>query len=367
MLLTLLPAQPAAAASPCVQGVLPHGALSMICVPPGWNGDLVVYAHGYVRFDAPLGFHDLALGAGIDLPSLVQGLGFAFATTSYRQNGLAILEAQDDIRELVSAFRRAARHRPERTFLIGGSEGGLVTTLLLERSPQLFTGGIAACGPIGSFRGQIDYVGDFRVLFDVLFPNVLPGTATRVPAALMTGWEGVYAPRVERALAADPIGTAVLIRMSGASVDPLDPSTVTTTVLHLLWYSVFGTNDAAAKLGGNPYSNVGRVYAGSGSAALDAMINARAQRVAASPAALWAMRRYETSGRIARPLIAPHTTGDDLIPFWQEILYRAKLAPEARVTTIPIPRYGHCRFTPGELLVAFAALLAGSNEPGPDH
>jgi hypothetical protein len=32
------------------------------------------------------------------------GLGYAFATTTYRQNGLAILEGVDDIRELVAAF-----------------------------------------------------------------------------------------------------------------------------------------------------------------------------------------------------------------------------------------------------------------------
>jgi hypothetical protein len=31
---------------PCVDGDLPSGALSRICVPLGWNGQLVVFAHG---------------------------------------------------------------------------------------------------------------------------------------------------------------------------------------------------------------------------------------------------------------------------------------------------------------------------------
>jgi len=52
---TLLPsvarAQPASAG--CTPGLLPvplpHGALAAICMPPvGWNGKLVVFAHGYV-------------------------------------------------------------------------------------------------------------------------------------------------------------------------------------------------------------------------------------------------------------------------------------------------------------------------------
>ena len=78
---------------PCVDDVLPAGALSRICVPAqGWNGSLIVYAHGYVAFNEPLGFYNLELPDGTYLPDLVQSLGFAFATTSYRRNGLAILE-----------------------------------------------------------------------------------------------------------------------------------------------------------------------------------------------------------------------------------------------------------------------------------
>ena len=155
---------------PCRDGVLPSGALGRICVPiAGWNGQLVVFAHGYVAFNEPLAFYHLQLPDGTDIPTLVQGLGFAFATTSYRQNGLAILEGVDDIRELVAAFRVAVG-TPGRTYLTGVSEGGAVTALLAERSPQLFTGALATCGPIGSFRYQVDYVGDFRVLFDYFFP-----------------------------------------------------------------------------------------------------------------------------------------------------------------------------------------------------
>src|SRR5579872_4325422 len=98
--LAVTPAGASAAATPgpCTSGALPSGALSLICVPAaGWNGELVVFAHGYVAINQPLGFYNLTLPDGTNVPLLLQSLGFAFATTSYRQNGLAILEGEDDI------------------------------------------------------------------------------------------------------------------------------------------------------------------------------------------------------------------------------------------------------------------------------
>src|SRR5256885_305435 len=81
---------------PCQDGTLPSGALSRICIPStGWNGDLVVWAHGYVDATQPITFYHLDLPGGLYLPALVQSLGYAFATTSYRKNGLAVLEGVD--------------------------------------------------------------------------------------------------------------------------------------------------------------------------------------------------------------------------------------------------------------------------------
>ncbi|MEZ5286912.1 MAG: hypothetical protein R2712_19320 [Vicinamibacterales bacterium] len=63
---------------------------------------------------------------------------------------------------------------PTRTHVAGVSEGGLVATLLAERAPETFSSAMAACGPIGNFRLQINYLGDFRVLFDYFFPGCCP-------------------------------------------------------------------------------------------------------------------------------------------------------------------------------------------------
>lgn len=341
----------------CVPGVLPSGALSLVCVPvAGWNGQLVVYAHGYVAPGLPLDFYQLSLPDGTPLPALIQSLGYAFATTSYRQNGLAILEGTADIRELVAAFS-AAYPPPTRTYLAGVSEGGLVAALLAEQSPEQFTGALATCGPIGSFRLQTNYIGDFRVLFDYYFPGVIPGSPINIPLSVIQNWQTQYAPAIAGLLASHPARTAELLRVAKAPSDPAQPATMVTTALDLLFYNVFATNDAAAKLGGNPFDNRLRWYFGSSN---DVTLNRKVQRFSASPAAVRAMRSYETSGHLGVPLVTLHTILDDAVPAWHELLYIAKVRTYDRGRFLPVPvkRYGHCAFTTTEVVTAFGALVA---------
>ena len=340
----------------CTDGVLPHKALSRICIPAsGWNGDLVIWAHGYTAFNQPLDFQNLTFSDGTYLPDLVQSLGYAFATTSYRQNGLAILEGVDDVGELVAAFRKS-HGVPGHTYLTGASEGGIVTTLAIERNAKLYSGGLAGCGPIGNFRQQIDYWGDFRVLFNYFFPGVVPGDPTGVPSYVINNWETTYVPAIRSALSANPGKLDQLLSTSKASYDLLDPSTKVTTVLDLMWYAVFATNDGIQKLGGVPFNNIGRWYWGSSN---DLALNWYVQRVSAAPAALSAMQAYETSGALTRPLVTLHTTGDDVIPYWHELLYAGKvpLIDAYRLTPVTIFRYGHCNFTSTEMLAAFGILV----------
>jgi pimeloyl-ACP methyl ester carboxylesterase len=342
---------------PCQDGVLPGGALSRICVPSsGWNGDLVVWAHGYTAFNEPLDFQNLVLPDGSSLTDLVQSLGFAFATTSYRQNGLAILEGVDDIRELVAAFPSVAGQSPRRTFATGASEGGIVTTLLIERSPELFTGALSACGPIGSFRGQLNYIGDFRVVFDYFFPGVIPGSSINIPDEVIDNWDAIYVPKITQALQSNPSAARQLLRVTNAPIDPADSGTIAATTTNLLWYNVFGTNDGVAKLGGNPFDNHDRIYFGSSN---DVRLNLMVKRFTASLTALNQVKLYETSGRLTRPMVTLHTTGDPIIPFAHEILYLGKLKifPGGNFFPASVARYGHCAFNTQEAVSSFALLL----------
>jgi hypothetical protein len=336
---------------PCVDGTLPSGALSRICMPIGWNGQLVVFAHGYVAPGQPIAFYNLTLPDGSSLPDVVQSFGFAFATTSYRQNGLAILEGADDMLELVARFGET-HSTPLRTYVSAVSEGSLVAALLAERSPDVFFGAFATCGPIGSFNAQIDYVGNFRVLFDYFFPGIIPGSPIAIPPTVATNWYSTYVPAIIAALAANPARAVELLRVAKAPFDQANPSTIVNTALDLLWYNVFATNDAIQRLGGNPFGNRLTLYFGSTN---DLRLNILVQRFTAAPAALAALRAYRTSGDLRIPLVTLHTTGDDAIPIWQELLYLLKADPSGRGRFIPLPvaRYGHCSFTTGEVLGAF--------------
>lgn len=357
-LLLLLPWTARAQATPgaCTTGLLPGGAASLFCVPAlGWNGQLVVFAHGYVDPDEPLGFQ-LPVLEGVPLPLFVQSLGFAFAATTYRTNGLAILEGVEDIRQLLAAFR-ISHPAPTRTHLVGMSEGGLVATLLAERFPALVSSALAGCAPIGNFRLQINYLGDFRVLFDYFFPGVIPGSPVAIPPAVVANWETVYAPAVTAALVANPGRALELMRVAKAAYDPSNLATVVTTTLNVLRYNIKGTNDAAAKLGGNPFGNRLTLYFGSSN---DLRLNLQVRRFAASPTALNAMQSYETSGDLRVPLVTLHTIADEAVPFGHELLYLPKvdLSDRGRFLPIPIARYGHCNFTTTELLASFGLAVS---------
>ena len=142
------------------------------------------------------------------------------------------------------------------------------------------------------------------------------------------------------------------MRVANAAYDPANPATIANTTLDLLWYNVFGTNDAVHKLGGNPYGNRLRWYFGSSD---DWKLNVRVARFTASRAAVGALQAYKTSGDLSIPLVTLHTTGDDVVPFWQELLYLGKVGVSGLGPFVPLPvfRYGHCNFTPGEVLAAF--------------
>jgi hypothetical protein len=217
---------------------------------------------------------------------------------------------------------------------------------------------VATCGPVGDFRKQVNYWGDFRVLFDFYFPGLMPGTVTSVPAVTQEQWDLGYAPAIAEALAAKPALLDKLLRVSRAPFDPAEPQTKVQTALGILWYSAFATMDAQAKLGGQPYDNSKRLYTGSGN---DFWLNLLVPRYHADLPALAAIEAYyQTSGRLEAPLVTMHTTGDPIVPHWHEPLYTLKafLGGSGLLhANLPVFRYGHCNFEPAEALVALGLLV----------
>ena len=370
LVLTFLPAAPVQAQSNAdcdYFGTHSDGALYCITMPANWNGDLVIFAHGYVTVDEPVDIPWSQMrfvnenGYPLYMPDVINGLGFAFATTSYSENGLAVKQGIDDIVDLIGVFKQKVRV-PVHVYVVGASEGGLVTTLVIERYSNLFSGGLAACGPIGSFTSQVNYWGDFRVIFDYFMdtPNldVLPGNAVNIPSSLMSKWETVYTPRISEVLVVNPLNTQRLFSVTKAPFDLSDLSSIGQTTLGILWYNVFATNDAVDKLGGHPYDNFDRVYTG---LINDPLLNEEVKRFKAQPAALEEIANYyETTGNLLRPMVTMHTTGDPIVPVWHQELYTEKVSgvfPAQPYVPITIDRYGHCSFTLAEIQAGFSQLV----------
>jgi hypothetical protein len=335
-------------------------ATYVVCMPQPascFNGDMILFAHGYVAPGSPANawLSQLALPDGTALPGLLNGLGFGFAASSFSKEGLAILQGVQDTRALINVIG-AASIPVQKYFATGASEGGLVAAKSVEEYPGSYAGGLPVCGPLGSFRKQIDYFDDVRVLFDYFFPGVLPGTAINIPPDLIANWTTVYEPAVIAAVTSYPLATLQLINTAQIEIG-LNPANAPAAVAGVLWYNVFATNDAIATLGGNPYDNTTTVYRGSFN---DARLNELVERDKASPVALSNLANYETTGLLRDPVVTLHTLADPIVPFWQEPLYAAKVAEAgslSKLIEIPAPAYGHCNVNAAQAEGALSLLL----------
>ena len=124
-----------------------------------------------------------------------------------------------------------------------------------------------------------------------------------------------------------------------------------------LFYQVFGTDDARIRLGGQPFDNIHRAYAGSDD---DEALNLGVARHAADPVALERIdREFQTSGSLAVPVATLHTTLDPDVPQFHQPLYAAKVAAAdatSLLRQVTITQYGHCTFTADELIAALASI-----------
>ncbi len=341
-------------------GALPgSGALFLFCVPPAsvWNGSLIVYAHGYVNPFDPLAIVDDVIG-GLRISEIAASAGFAFATTSYRNNGLVVFEGERDLLRLVHEFQRQFGDVPGHILAGGVSEGAAVAVLAGERYPQLFDGVLAACGPIGDFRGQLDHLNDFRVLFDFFFPNVIPGSPIDIPEAVIQAWlAGSLQVQVLAVLQANPVNAVALFGAAGITLPPgPPPAYVAEFTLRLLAYNILGTRDVQTRIG-QPYDNTGTVYP-------PPVSNAAVPRFTAEQSALSQLKKYETDGKLHVPVVTIHNLFDPIVPFAQEALYAAKVqavGAGSLLTPFPAPLqspFGHCVFTLGEVQGALALLVS---------
>ena len=352
----------------CQQGSLPSydpkytdDQLIFICIPFNWNGQLVMYAHGYVPEQLPLvlPLAELTMPDGTFIPNVLLTQGFAFATTSYHKNGYAVEQARKDLNDLLNHFKKLVPPSSlQKVYIVGASEGGMIATLMIEHFPEKYAGALSMCGPIGGGPYQVQYLNDFRAIFDYFFLNVFSFGVTDVPINAWEGWNPGYIQAITFAIVNNPTAMAQLYSVSGAAVDPMDPSATFKTAISILFYSIWGTNDLIMTSGGMPYDNRSTLYSGSSD---DTALNDGIERVQSDPRALAYLRRfYQPTGDLQRPLVTLHNTLDPVVPFQHVYIYQDKVIQAGRedlFTPIPVPTYGHCNFSVEQIDSAFGILV----------
>jgi pimeloyl-ACP methyl ester carboxylesterase len=339
-----------------------HEDYRLICKPPDtiFNHTLVVYAHGYVYLQEPLALPFEEIAPFADVIGGLLNLGFGFATTSYSKNGYAIETAETDLNALVEEFNESDPIAAQ-VLLVGASEGGLITAMMLEKHPDIFAGGLALCGPVGRMTQQLKYLGDFRVLFDYFFPGVFPvglddyTNDFYATVCSDSQWDATYSGQVEKAINSYPLRTLQLFKITGAAFSLLDSASFAETAQTDLKYTVCGTKDLVDTASGMPYDNRRTWY--------DAplLLNLKVDRVKGDlGAGLYVKKWYDTTGELKVPLVTLHNLSDPAVPYKHEALYKQKVAAAgylSNLTSFPALGYGHCNFQPWQVLGAFAVLL----------
>ena len=138
---------------------------------------------------------------------------------------------------LALALGYASGARVDTNYRMVVARNFLIAALLAERTPSVFDGVLALCGPYGSFAGQVDYIGDFRVLFDYYFPGLMPPTPVDIPDSLLATWETETYSTTIKPVIDDPTNSATvqeLLNVGGVAYSPTDPTTREHNVEHML-------------------------------------------------------------------------------------------------------------------------------------
>jgi len=335
-----------------VQGEIGPGALYALSIPANWNGDLVVYAHGYFLPEDPV-----ALPSITPLRNGLLALGYGVAYSSYSENGFAIRDGVLRTRQLRGLF---ASHfgQPRRTYLASSSMGAAVVLRLAEENPQLYDGVLPMCGIVGGAQMEVDYIFNVRLLFDYFYPGVLPGDAVNVPEGLEFATDVV--PAVVGAILADPGPAMELAGVDQVEIQYANLNQLISSILNPLFFGMGGffTDDLRERTHGHDFfDNTGTAYSGSSD---DAALNAGVDHFASTPdARAFFEHWYEPDGRLAMPVLTLHSR-DPVVPQLHDAAYVAVVAAAGRSDLLvqrTVAGFGHCAWNVSQTLAGFQDLV----------
>jgi pimeloyl-ACP methyl ester carboxylesterase len=290
--------------------------------------------------------------------------GFAWAASSYRCNGYVPGQGLVDTIALADLFTKTNNGRaPQRTYLTGTSMGGHVTLLGMQEFPTAFAGALAMC-PAGP--ELFDYYAAVSAAAEVITGLQFHADTIQQDVAKMTELLGTPPDYTDkgRQLA------SVEIQISGGprpfAMEGLAPRFIPnmSTSPGALLGSTTPTNRAA--------DTAHIKYSIDEALGLTAdTLNARARRKSADTSVRNPDGPYEEvvpfDGKIARPLMTMHGTGDLYVPIFleQSLKHAVAAAGNEKLLTQRIYRIGaHCQFSQPEMIRAFDDLVKWVRDGG---
>jgi pimeloyl-ACP methyl ester carboxylesterase len=354
-------------------GVL-NGAAYRIEVPKtGWNGKLVMYAHGYVGTTP---------GLVITTPPIRRYLidnGYAWAASSYSKNYYDVRAGVEDTNALALSFTKIAGEKgrelaaPTKTYIIGHSMGGHITAAAIEdeafnnaANKIRYNGAVPMCGVTGD-TDLFDYFAGYQLAAQALagqaaYPSAkFADIATAVRTSLFTTFSTVPT--------AQGLKLREVVKNLTGGERPVFTEGFANTGLQSVVWGTFGSDGLVnGILTKNTLDTNRFVYQLDNDPALTAeevALNASIQKLTAAPDA----NRLRTdglrwvpkvNGEFKIPVVTIHTLGDMYVPFSMEQIYRARANAKGNGNWLvqrAIRAPSHCDFTVAEQVDAFSAMV----------
>lgn len=350
-------------------GVL-NGAAYRVEVPTNWNGQLVMYAHGYRGPVTKLTIDDPLIRR-----HLIQN-GYAWAASSYSKNYWDARAGVEDTNALALEFTKiaAANGRtlaePTRIYIVGQSMGGQITAAAIEDETARtavhkvkYAGAVAMCGALG----DTEYFSGFGAL------QVTAQALAGIPSYPLQKWSEVNAlvktalfttfPSKPTALGQKYL--SVVRNITGGARPMFDLGIAIGGSFPSAW-AQFGTDGTIfGILTKNGIDTTAYTYTIDGDAAGSLALN---QAVLKWEAAADANRPRTDglrwvpalNGEFKVPMVTLHTLGDLTVPFSMEQIYQKRAAARgssAWLVQRAIRGVSHCDFTVAEQVAAFEAMI----------
>ncbi len=359
-----------------------NGAPYRVVVPANWNGTLLVYAHGYRdRADHPGEVDnrnaDVAPSPALEPVLLAQG--YALAGTAYRNNGWAVEEGIQDMKNLVVFFRNHVA-QPDRTIIWAVSMGTVIGFKSIELfGGTFYDGALCACAVGAGTSRSFDTSGDLMLAYDTVFGS-LPAWGTVGDVRDDLDFETEVFPKIF-AEVNNPTNfpayefIRLVVGTPGRGIMPPPPPAF---YPGWIFTDMFFATEARAELErrahGPIVQNLNRNYSltpaetgylmalGVPPAVISNWLVAmNAQRNISAPhfSRSYVEQFANYSGRIGQPVLTLHTIIDPLVTVSQERAYLDTVTAtghQSRLFQTYTDGNGHCNFTGPQLITAVNAI-----------